>query len=513
MHSAWVVVLGPWISPSGVSVVAAGVKSEHSANCVIKRIYAGGDHCFATVTHQRQARSSEMVDQDLMSYLETVFSSQACLNCSFLLPNDEHYCCTSRHHGVSLSSAETCFTAVGRVENDSIKELISNCVVENLLPSLALSPPDVESLRLYLTLPLYHEFDNPKNYSVLHNPFGRTFLNLKMEAGKIVATIMFQSINWDQDLVVPLEVLKKLNKLNQTIAGLMVPYDTFYLTELTEKVDVRLDYLKWLMTKDPNLKQRLYFCGYPFLFDAQAKTLLLQTDQSLQSAMNQAATRALTSLLFSPFLAANISTFLEFTVSRENLVADTIRELARYESSDLKKPLKIKFENEEAEDAGGVTKEFFMLLLREVLDPKYGMFRQYEETRTIWFSEDSFEDEIMYYLIGNENYDWEELQRNAEYKNGYNENDETIKFFWEVFHELPEEEKKKFLMFLTGCVRIPIQGMKAIKIFIQPTTDDKYLPVAHTCFNLLDLPRYSTKEKLRYKLLQAIQQTQGFSLV
>lgn len=58
--------------------------------------------------------------------------------------------------------------------------------MENLLPSLVASPPDVETLRLYLTLPFYHEFDNPKNYSVLHNPFGRTFLNLKTEAGTIV---------------------------------------------------------------------------------------------------------------------------------------------------------------------------------------------------------------------------------------------------------------------------------------------------------------------------------------
>lgn len=48
------------------------------------------------------------------------------------------------------------------------------------------SPPDAETLRLYLILPLYHEFDNPKNYTVLHNPFGRTFLTLKTEAGKIV---------------------------------------------------------------------------------------------------------------------------------------------------------------------------------------------------------------------------------------------------------------------------------------------------------------------------------------
>lgn len=60
----------------------------------------------------------------------------------------------------------------------------------------------------------------------------------------------------------------------------------------------------------------------------------------------------------------------------------------------------MKFFGEEAEDAGGVTKEFFMLLLREILDPKYGMFKEYEETRAIWFSEHTFEDEVYYFLIG-----------------------------------------------------------------------------------------------------------------
>lgn len=62
--------------------------------------------------------------------------------------------------------------------------------------------------------------------------------------------------------------------------------------------------------------------------------------------------------------------------------------------------MQVKFHGEEAEDAGGVTKEFFMLLLREILDPKYGMFKEYEETRAIWFSEDTFEDEDVYLLIG-----------------------------------------------------------------------------------------------------------------
>jgi len=49
---------------------------------------------------------------------------------------------------------------------------------------------------------------------------------------------------------------------------------------------------------------------------------------------------------------------------------------------------------------GGVRKEFFMLLFAEILDFKYGMFQEYEETRTIWFSSDSLEEEVMYFLIG-----------------------------------------------------------------------------------------------------------------
>jgi hypothetical protein len=44
-------------------------------------------------------------------------------------------------------------------------------------------------------------------------------------------------------------------------------------------------------------------------------------------------------------------------------------------------------------------------------------------------------------------------------------------------------------------------------------TDDIHLPVSHTCFNVLDLPGYSSKEILKSKLLEAIQHNQGFNLV
>ena len=67
--------------------------------------------------------------------------------------------------------------------------------------------------------------------------------------------------------------------------------------------------------------------------------------------------------------------------------------------------------------------------------------------------------ELMSLVVGTENYDWKELEANTQYKNGYDKDHPTIKNFWSVFHhELALEDKKKFLLYLTGSDRIPILG-------------------------------------------------------
>lgn len=38
--------------------------------------------------------------------------------------------------------------------------------------------------------------------------------------------------------------------------------------------------------------------------------------------------------------------------------------------------------------------------MKEILDQKYGMFQEYEESRLIWFASNSFEDAEMYKLVG-----------------------------------------------------------------------------------------------------------------
>ena len=43
--------------------------------------------------------------------------------------------------------------------------------------------------------------------------------------------------------------------------------------------------------------------------------------------------------------------------------------------------------------------------------------------------------------------------------------------------------------------------------------DNCNLPVAHTCFNILDLPSYPTQQLMKEKILQAIYNTEGFGII
>ena len=52
---------------------------------------------------------------------------------------------------------------------------------------------------------------------------------------------------------------------------------------------------------------------------------------------------------------------------------DSLDEIARQTARDLFKPLRVHFIGEDGIDAGGVKKEFFQLLVTELLNPDYGM--------------------------------------------------------------------------------------------------------------------------------------------
>lgn len=87
-------------------------------------------------------------------------------------------------------------------------------------------------------------------------------------------------------------------------------------------------------------------------------------------------------------------------IRRNHLVEDALDEIARQKPRDVFKPLRVHFIGEDGIDAGGVKKEFFQLLVTELLCPDYGMLIFQSETRTYWFNPSSLEDEDEFMLVG-----------------------------------------------------------------------------------------------------------------
>ncbi|XP_055876418.1 probable E3 ubiquitin-protein ligase HERC4 isoform X4 [Biomphalaria glabrata] len=632
-------------------------------------------------------KNNETTLGNTINELFTIFSNASCLNGSFLLSNEEHYNTTRTKHGIDMNAVRTFFHKVFKLLDVEIIQKISKAIEQTLYPSLLESPADMEVLRIYLILPECHLFDQPELYSSIICPFAKSLL--KVLSLKVVFSVFeswwllnqpshfkrlvliykkcvhyfLQSPNvsnnteqleinnrWE-GLKTSLEMLKKLYEVSEA-HGQIIPYYNFYVAELKDKVNIRDDYDSWKhgtihrsLLWNVTIPKHLYFCNYPFLFDGVAKSVLLQTDAAHQ--MQEAFMTAYQSTNLCPaqFFDPDIGC-LQLTINRNNLIEDTVTELKSKDRKDFKKPLEVSFTGEEALDIGGVRKEFFLLLLREVLDPSYGMFQINEQSNLQWFNPLTsekpekfhmvgvlcglaiynltiinlqfplalfkkllkkpvtlddlkefdpgfgsglqdlldyfdadienrflffFEDvcpelqnmpvnhtnkeeytklhvdklfnksvevqfkafsegfhsvcggnildlfhpqELQAMVVGNEDYDFDELERNTQYECGYNKDHAVIKMFWQVFHAMSLKDKKKFLLFLTGCDRIPIFGMKYVKIIIQlDFRGVSFLPSAHTCFNILHLPCYTDKETLQTKLLMAIQQTEGFGMM
>eukprot|EP00026_Physarum_polycephalum_P001014 Phypoly_transcript_01015.p1 GENE.Phypoly_transcript_01015~~Phypoly_transcript_01015.p1 ORF type:complete len:708 (+),score=135.75 Phypoly_transcript_01015:84-2207(+) len=122
-------------------------------------------------------------------------------------------------------------------------------------------------------------------------------------------------------------------------------------------------------------------------------------------------------------------------------------------------------------------------------------------------------EELELLICGSPELDFEELEKSTQYE-GYDPDSPVIKNFWEVVHSLTLEQKKRLLFFTTGSDRSPIGGLGKLHLVIsRHGPDSDRLPSAHTCFNHLLIPEYSSKDKLRDRLVAAISNAEGFGLM
>ena len=415
--------------------------------------------------------------------------------------------------------------------------------------------------------------------------------------------------------------------------------------------------IRMIMANNKDLKIKFTLLDYMWLFNPAAKNeiILLFNEYKKKNEFIKAVNQASPLLGFPLFVNAK-DVLLTINIRRKNLIEDALNELSKQDIK-LQNPIKVKFIGEQGVDEGGVRKEFFLLFIRQIFDPNYGMFNYNPKTRLYWFNHYTFEPKIKYELIGiifglaiynniildvkfpitvyrklldlkptledmkecdpelyknlkflketkdeklkeeldtdftivddkfgekvvinlkengdkikvdqsnkdeyvdlylnwyfntsikevftsfergfyrvfsrdlskilspeeleliicgNQILDFHELKRVCKYEE-YTKDSETIKYFWEVLLEFNEEEKKKFLSFVTGCDRAPIDGLGSLPITISNGGSDiEQLPSAHTCFNNLILPNYKNKEKKKKNLLIAINYSEGFGLI
>ena len=432
---------------------------------------------------------------------------------------------------------------------------------------------------------------------------------------------------------------------------------------LDELMDIGNDKKEKKEDKKEKYTKVFTLLDYIWLFNPAAKNeiIILFNDRQRKSEIIKSVNQARESrppLLFGlgGILISSKDLFLMINVHRNNLIEDTLNEVSK-PGIKLQNPIKVRFIGEQGVDEGGVRKEFFLLFIRQIFDPDYGMFNYNKKTRLYWFNHYTFEPKIKYELIGiifglaiynniildvkfpltvykkllgikptledmkecdpelynnftflinskdknlkeeldtnfivvddkfgekldiplkpngenimvdSENkdeyvelyldwyfnksikegfnsfekgfykvfnrdlckilspeeleliicgtqfLDFNELKKVCNYEE-YTKDSETIKYFWEILLEFNEEEKKKFLSFVTGCDRAPIDGLGSLSITISNGgTDLNQLPSAHTCFNNLILPDYRNKEVIKKKIHIAINYSEGFGLI
>ncbi|KAK7267606.1 hypothetical protein RIF29_20284 [Crotalaria pallida] len=128
-----------------------------------------------------------------------------------------------------------------------------------------------------------------------------------------------------------------------------------------------------------------------------------------------------------------------------------------------------------------------------------------------------FNEEELERILCGEHDSWAitELADHIKFDHGYTASSPPIVNLLEIIREFDYEKRRAFLQFVTGAPRLPPGGLASLnpKLTIvrkhcsnQADTD---LPSVMTCANYLKLPPYSSKERMKEKLLYAITEGQG----
>lgn len=207
--------------------------------------------------------------------------------------------------------------------------------------------------------------------------------------------IQSENLGFAFDKVEPIAlIMSEMWKYNQGLdTGHKLPASIFINAELSRHIAedesfLDRDFVTWYSSSEGGPVVSFMQC--PFMLDTPSKARIIQVASEIEQRQR-----------FHQAAGGGDVPFLIIRIRRDHLVEDTMMQLASIPKSDLRKPLKVQFVGEEGVDAGGVRKEYFLLMLRQLLDPSFGMFSERDsKTKVLWFNPDSLEAQLQFELVG-----------------------------------------------------------------------------------------------------------------
>ncbi|XP_062117154.1 E3 ubiquitin-protein ligase UPL4 isoform X2 [Humulus lupulus] len=128
-----------------------------------------------------------------------------------------------------------------------------------------------------------------------------------------------------------------------------------------------------------------------------------------------------------------------------------------------------------------------------------------------------FTEEELERLLCGEHNSWaaDELIDQVKFDHGYTASSPPVVYLLEIIQEFDKKQQRAFLQFVTGAPRLPPGGLASLNPKLTIVRKhcsgcvDADLPSVMTCANYLKLPPYSSKERMKEKLLYAITEGQG----
>ncbi|XP_071161964.1 apoptosis-resistant E3 ubiquitin protein ligase 1-like isoform X1 [Mytilus edulis] len=120
------------------------------------------------------------------------------------------------------------------------------------------------------------------------------------------------------------------------------------------------------------------------------------------------------------------------------------------------------------------------------------------------------ENELELLMCGTDNYSFSDFKQNAVISGDF-AGSKLLEWFWAIVASFTDEQMARLLQFTTGSSQLPPGGFKDLDpnftiSFTSYSTNS--LPTAHTCFNQLCLPSYTSMEQMHKCMITAI--TEGF---